>query len=39
MIPIKPKEQHCSVTAIIMHACLEDALDWRAPLYLQWGYV
>lgn len=39
IIPMEQKEQHCTVTAIIMHACLVDALDWKAPLYFQWGYV
>lgn len=33
------KQQCCSVTVIKMHACLGDAMDWRAPLYLEWGYV
>lgn len=34
-IPIKHKQQCCSVTVIKMHACLGDALDWKAPLYLE----
>lgn len=31
--------QCCSVMVIKMHACLKGALDWKALLCVEWGYV